>query len=146
MVWAVCLVTFCWFLHREAPFELQAQPIAFAICAFHVNPLCSSVLVHYFMVHWLFYLSVSSDIKNKILTAAFWSWMPPKWYQSSVRVFAMADEKTMISGVKVKLKPFDGRTNFTLWQRKMKNILIKQDLHMCTLGIEYKPEEITLEA
>jgi len=60
-------------------------------------------------------------------------------------VFAMA-EKKMVVGVKVELKPFDGRTNFTLWQWKMKNILIQYDLRMCILGIEHKFEAVTVEA
>jgi len=47
----------------------------------------------------------------------------------------MAEEKTIVSGVKVELKPFDGWTNLTPRQRKMKNIHIQQDLHMCILGI-----------
>ena len=71
--------------------------------------------------------------------------MPTKWYQSSVAVFTMLEEKTMISGMKVDLKPFNGQTNFTLWQRKMNNILIQLDIHMCILGIEHKPEEMTME-
>jgi len=55
----------------------------------------------------------------------------------------MVEEKTTVSGVKVELKPFDGRINFTRWQQKMNDILIQQDLHMCTLGIERKPEAAT---
>ena len=31
-------------------------------------------------------------------------------------------------------------------QRKMKNILIQQDLHMCILGVEHKPEAMSTEA
>ena len=58
----------------------------------------------------------------------------------------MAEEKSTVGGVKVELKPFDGRSNFTLWQRKMKNILIQQDLHTCILGIAHKPEDMTKEA
>ena len=58
----------------------------------------------------------------------------------------MAEEKSIIGGVKVELKSFDGWSNFTLWQRKMKNILIQQDLYMCILGIESKPEAMTTEA
>ena len=61
-------------------------------------------------------------------------------------MFAMADEKMMVGSVKVDLKSFNGRANFILWQRKMKNILIQQDLHMCILCIEYKPEEMIVEA
>src|SRR3954469_21304069 len=60
--------------------------------------------------------------------------------------FYMAEEKSTIGGVKVELKPFDGKSNFTLWQRKMKNILIHQDLHTCILGVAHKPEEMTKEA
>jgi len=37
-------------------------------------------------------------------------------------VVYMAEEKSTIGGVKVELKPFDRQSNFTLWQRKMKNI------------------------
>ena len=58
----------------------------------------------------------------------------------------MAEEMLMIGVVKVELKPFDGQTNFTLWQQKMMNILIQQDLYMCILGIECKPKEVTAEA
>ncbi|KAL5756891.1 hypothetical protein ACOSQ2_021637 [Xanthoceras sorbifolium] len=36
--------------------------------------------------------------------------------------------------VKFKVKPFDGKSNFTLWQRKMKNILIQQDLYSTISG------------
>ncbi|KAI9196562.1 hypothetical protein LWI28_025000 [Acer negundo] len=32
-------------------------------------------------------------------------------------------------GVKFEVKPLDGKSNFTLWQRKMKNVLIQQDLY-----------------
>jgi len=46
----------------------------------------------------------------------------------------MAEEKSVIGGVKVELKLLDGRSNFTLWQQKMKNFLIRQDLHTCILG------------
>ena len=72
--------------------------------------------------------------------------MPTKWYQNSVGVFAMAEKKTMVDGVKVELKPFNGWTNYTLWQRKIKNILIQQDLHLCILDIEHKLEAVTAEA
>jgi len=61
-------------------------------------------------------------------------------------VFYMAEEKSTIGGVKVELKPFDRRSNFTLWQRKMKNILIQQDLQTCILGVEHKPEAMSTEA
>ena len=69
-----------------------------------------------------------------------------KWYQSQVAVFYMAEEKSTIGGVKVELKPFDGRSNFTLWQRKMRNILIQRDLHVCIMGVEHKSEEMSTEA
>ena len=69
-----------------------------------------------------------------------------KWYHSQVAVFYMAEEKSTIGGVKIELNPFDGRSNFPLWQRKMRNILIQQDLHMCILGVEHKPEEMSTEA
>ncbi|KAH7564861.1 hypothetical protein JRO89_XS09G0043900 [Xanthoceras sorbifolium] len=41
--------------------------------------------------------------------------------------------------VKFKVKPLDGKSNFTLWQRKMKNILIQQDLYSTISGVESKP-------
>ncbi|KAL5758706.1 hypothetical protein ACOSP7_021317 [Xanthoceras sorbifolium] len=40
--------------------------------------------------------------------------------------------------VKFKVKPFDGKSNFTLWQRKMKNILIQQDLYSNISGKIWK--------
>ena len=61
-------------------------------------------------------------------------------------MFMMADEKMMVGSVKVDLKSFNGRANFILWQWKMKNILIQQDLHMCILGIEYKPQSLMAKA
>jgi len=90
--------------------------------------LCSSVLLYYFFfVPWLFCFLFNchqeQDLDNVVL-----SWTPTKWYQSSVGVFAMAEKKTIVGGVKVELKPFHGQINFTLWQWKMKNILIQQDL------------------
>jgi len=45
----------------------------------------------------------------------------------------MAKEK-MVGGVKVELESFDGQTNLTLWQWKMKNILIQQDLKNVYIG------------
>ncbi|KAL5823649.1 hypothetical protein ACOSQ3_021634 [Xanthoceras sorbifolium] len=41
--------------------------------------------------------------------------------------------------VKFKVQPFDGKSNFTLWQRKMKNILIQQHLYSTISGVESKP-------
>jgi len=98
-----------------------------------VLPLSLSILL-------FFYCYLEQD---SVVTLIF---TPTKWYQSKVGVFKMAEEKSTIGGVKVELKPFDGRSNFTLWQRKMKNILIQQDLHMCILGVESKPETMTTEA
>ena len=76
--------------------------------------------------------------------------LPPFFPTSGIRAwfvaFSMAEEKSTVGGVKVELKPFDGRSNFTLWQRKMENILIQQDLHTCILGVAHKPEDMTKEA
>ncbi|KAL5823656.1 hypothetical protein ACOSQ4_021556 [Xanthoceras sorbifolium] len=41
--------------------------------------------------------------------------------------------------VKFKVKPYDGKSNFTLWQRKMKNILIQQDLYSTISRVESMP-------
>ena len=42
-------------------------------------------------------------------------------------VFEMAGDK--INDVKpIIIDKFDGKGNFTLWQRKMKNVMIQQDL------------------
>ena len=41
------------------------------------------------------------------------------------------------------IEKFDGKGNFTLWQRKMKNVLIQQDLQDAILGVEKKPAETT---
>ena len=48
-------------------------------------------------------------------------------------------------GVKFEVKPFDGKSNFTLWQRKMKNILIQQDLYFTVDGVEKKPKDMSTE-
>ncbi|KAH7565167.1 hypothetical protein JRO89_XS09G0151200 [Xanthoceras sorbifolium] len=45
-------------------------------------------------------------------------------------------------GVKFEVKPFDGKSNFTLWQRKIKNILIQHDLYFTISGVEFKPTDI----
>lgn len=37
------------------------------------------------------------------------------------------------------------KNNFMLWQRKMKNVLIQQDLDDTILGIEKKPTDMTDE-
>ena len=41
----------------------------------------------------------------------------------------MVKSKGMVEAgdVKVSIKPFDGKDDFTLWQRKMKNVLIQQE-------------------
>ena len=44
-----------------------------------------------------------------------------------IAFFEMAGDK--INDVKpIIIEKFDGKGNFTLWQRKMKNVLIQQDL------------------
>ncbi|KAI9153179.1 hypothetical protein LWI28_007285 [Acer negundo] len=48
-------------------------------------------------------------------------------------------------GVKFEVKPFDGKSNFTLWQRKMKNLLIQQDLYFIVDGVEKKPKDMSTE-
>ncbi|KAI9196857.1 hypothetical protein LWI28_027588 [Acer negundo] len=48
-------------------------------------------------------------------------------------------------GVKFEVKPFDGKSNFTLWQRKMKNILIQQNLYFMVDGVEKKPKDMSTE-
>ncbi|KAK0572693.1 hypothetical protein LWI29_035568 [Acer saccharum] len=54
----------------------------------------------------------------------------------------MASDK--INDVKpIIIEKFDGKGNFTLWQRKMKNVLIQQDLKHAILGVEKKPAETT---
>ncbi|KAK0585355.1 hypothetical protein LWI29_027350 [Acer saccharum] len=41
------------------------------------------------------------------------------------------------------IEKFDGKVNFTLWQRKIKNVLIQQDLQHAILEVEKKPTETT---
>ena len=48
-------------------------------------------------------------------------------------------------GVKFEVKPFDGKSNFILWQRKMKNILIQQDLYFMVDGVDKKPKDMSME-
>ena len=48
-------------------------------------------------------------------------------------------------GVKFEVKPFDGKSNFTLWQRKMKNILIQQDLNFIVDGVDKKPKDMSMK-
>ena len=43
------------------------------------------------------------------------------------------------------IKQFNGKDSFMLWQRKMKNILIQQDLDETILMVEKKPTGITDE-
>ncbi|KAL6217167.1 hypothetical protein ACLB2K_010384 [Fragaria x ananassa] len=43
------------------------------------------------------------------------------------------------------IKQFNGKDSFMLWQRKMKNILIQQDLDETILTVEKKPTGITDE-
>lgn len=58
----------------------------------------------------------------------------------------MADDKANTCyDVKLMIKPFNGKNNFMLWQRKMKNVLILQDLDDTILGIEKKPTDMTDE-
>lgn len=41
--------------------------------------------------------------------------------------------------IKFEVEKFNGKTNFTLWQRRVKNILIQQGLKMTLLGKTNKP-------
>ncbi|KAL5709711.1 hypothetical protein ACHQM5_020369 [Ranunculus cassubicifolius] len=60
----------------------------------------------------------------------------------------MGDDKneTTIGGAKVLVKQYDGKENFTLWQRRMRNILIQQELLFVLEGKEKKPATMTDEA
>ncbi|KAI9194646.1 hypothetical protein LWI28_007899 [Acer negundo] len=53
----------------------------------------------------------------------------------------MAGDK--INDVPIIIEKFDGNVNFTLWQIKMKNVLIQQDLQHAILGVEKKSTETT---
>ncbi|KAI9181836.1 hypothetical protein LWI28_019135 [Acer negundo] len=48
-------------------------------------------------------------------------------------------------GVKFEAKPFDRKSNFTLWQRKMKNILSQQNLYFTVDEVEKKPKDMSTE-
>jgi len=105
------LVLFYWFWHSETPIQAPSLTRGFSRLDFSRKFLYSSVLLHYIiLVCWSLYLFASSAIKNKIPTEAFWSWTPTIVVLNLVRVFAMIEEKIMVSGVKVELNPFDGWT------------------------------------
>ena len=42
----------------------------------------------------------------------------------------MANSKEGVENVRLSIKQFNGKDNFTFWQRKMKNILIQQKVHV----------------
>ncbi|KAL6130921.1 hypothetical protein ACLB2K_069299 [Fragaria x ananassa] len=52
----------------------------------------------------------------------------------------MVDSKGMVKAEDVKsfIKPLNGKDDFTLWRRRMKSVLILQDLYDAVLGIENK--------
>ncbi|KAL6124202.1 hypothetical protein ACLB2K_076717 [Fragaria x ananassa] len=52
----------------------------------------------------------------------------------------MVDSKGMVEAEDVKscIKPLNGKDDFTLWRRRMKSVLILQDLYEAVLGIENK--------
>lgn len=52
----------------------------------------------------------------------------------------MVDSKGMVKAEDVKsfIKPLNGKDDFTLWRRRMKSVLILQDLYEAVLGIENK--------
>jgi hypothetical protein len=43
---------------------------------------------------------------------------------------------------KFEVDKFNGKNNFSLWQRRMKNLLIQQGVHKALLGMEKKSEKI----
>ncbi|BFG24024.1 hypothetical protein CerSpe_102980 [Prunus speciosa] len=45
--------------------------------------------------------------------------------------------------MKMELKPFTGKENFTLWQRRMKSALTQQNLSVVLAGKEKKPATMT---
>jgi hypothetical protein len=47
------------------------------------------------------------------------------------------------ASMKVELKPFTGKENFTLWQRRMKSALTQQNLYVVLVGKEKKPTSMT---
>ena len=52
----------------------------------------------------------------------------------------MVDSKGMVEAKDVKsfIKPLNGKDDFTLWRRRMKSVLILQDLYEAVLWIENK--------
>ena len=50
--------------------------------------------------------------------------------------------KATAAGIKFEIQNFDGKINFGLWQRRMKNILIQQGIKVALLGKDKKPSKI----
>ena len=50
-----------------------------------------------------------------------------------------------MSGTKYEVEEFGGKGNFSLWQRRMKDILIQQGVHKALLGKTTKPEKMSDE-
>ena len=78
----------------------------------------------------------------------------PKYYynfKSGGVLTMIGDKKGESSGmksqhvlsIKVELKPFTGKENFTLWQRRMKHVLKQQDFSKVLAGKEKKSVTMT---
>ncbi|KAJ8644714.1 hypothetical protein MRB53_006462 [Persea americana] len=53
--------------------------------------------------------------------------------------------KATAAGIKFEIQKFDGKINFGLWQKRMKNILIQQGIKVALLGKEKKPEKMNAD-
>jgi len=114
---AKCLVPFTDSIIVMPSHSLKLNSWFFSLLGFPLKSLCSFLLLHYSLCDCFL-------LPSRTRSWSGVNFYANKWYQSEVVVFYMAEEKSTIGGVKVELKPFDGRSNFTLWPRKMKNILI----------------------
>ena len=50
-----------------------------------------------------------------------------------------------MSGTKYEVEKFGGKGNFSLWQRRMKDLLIQQGVHEALLGKAKKPKKMSDE-
>jgi hypothetical protein len=47
-----------------------------------------------------------------------------------------------MASIKFEVEKFNGKNNFSLWQRRMKDLLIQQGVHKALLGKAKKPEKM----
>jgi hypothetical protein len=53
---------------------------------------------------------------------------------------------TNMASIKFEAKKFNGKNNFSLWQRRIKDLLIQQRAHKALLGKVKKPEKMENDA